>query len=164
MTISAYCVEADLNNHYGQQSIQRWADLDNSGNTTVISTRISWAIDLATEYINSRMVNNYYDVPFSSVPQLVVDMTAMLAGIYLHDGRAVVSMEDMRDSVKFHRKHFDKLLKQILSGQITLINPSTQEPLTLLIDNRAPFAVSQTTTSSLYNTETPHRLIYGDEE
>lgn len=136
-----YCVNADLDYVYGPKNIKRWADLDNDGNITTITDRKTWAIGVATEYINSRLLRGPYTIPFNDPPPvLIANLTAMYAGILLYDGRQVVSSEEPHDQVSRQRKDFERYLRQILKGQLKLIDGLTGDPLDLTCENY-PFVV-----------------------
>ena len=116
----AYCKRIDIENIFGKRNVARWADLDNDESETLIASRIEWASDFATEYVNSRLLYGPYAVPFDTpYPLMIVNLTAMFAGIQLYDGRQVVSAED-KDQVSRQRKDFDRYLRQIFKGQLKL--------------------------------------------
>lgn len=148
--MSNYCAEADLVLIYGQKNINRWADLDNDEDNYVIDARIEWACEFATEFVNSRLLRGPYAVPFDSpYPLLIVNLTAMYAGILLYDGRQVVSAED-NDKVSRQRRDFDRYIRQIFKGQLKLF--TTTGTAISLASECTPFVVvdeTEDTTSTL---------------
>lgn len=135
-----YCTQDDIEKIFGERSVHRWADLDGDDDGYTIAARIAWASKLATEIVNARLQRCRYEVPFSTVPTLIVNLTAMQAGILLHDGRMMVSGDP--DRVSHIRVQFHAMLNQILKGQLKLLNPSTAEELTVILEYQAPFAVT----------------------
>ena len=141
--MTPYCDRGDLETIFGVNNVARWADLDNDESELVISRRIEWACQWATEFVNSRLQYGHYAVPFSPVPTLIRDLTAMYAGITLYDGRQVVSADE-NDKVSRQRKDFDRYLRQIHKGQLKLFDPTTDLPVTIQ-DESAPFVEPDTT-------------------
>lgn len=145
--MAAYCDGDDLDMMFGAKNIDRWADLDNDENGTYNAARVDWACELATEYLNSRLLRGPYAVPFDTpYPTLIVNLTAMYAGILLYDGRQVVSADD-KDRVSRQRKDFDRFIKQIFRGQLKLF--TTTGTALEVASECAPFVVKDTTDESL---------------
>lgn len=124
---------ADQNNLYvmfGKANIDMWADLDNTQNTLFINERITWALELADEYINGRLIYRRYVLPFAIVPRFITYLATLFAGILLHDGRLIKESTGIPvDEVSRVRKEFAKGIRQILNGQLTLLHTTTGEPL-----------------------------------
>lgn len=137
-----YCTSADLYNMYGELNIQKWADLDNTKNPDTVDTRVAWACEFATEFINARLVRGKYAIPFTSVPKTIVFITTLQAGIMLYDGRRVVSDRN-RDEVGIQRKQLNTYLRQILAGQLKMIHPTSGEELTTQSET-VPAALDET--------------------
>ena len=123
--MAVYPTRATIELIHGCRNITIWADLDNDKNTTIIAARIEWAADVATEYLNGRLIMGRYTLPFSAVPKMVIHISSLLAGILLHDGRPM--MEHTRDMVGPKRKEFRRLVKELLSGQLKLTDPTSGE-------------------------------------
>ena len=137
---TAYFTGNDLDLMYGALNIDRWSDLDNNENGTYMASRVDWACELATEYVNSRLLRGPYAVPFDSpYPTLIVNLTAMYAGILLYDGRQVVSADD-KDRVSRQRKDFNRFIKQIFRGQLKLF--TTTGTAIDVLSECAPFVVA----------------------
>src|SRR3990172_4152984 len=112
---------------HGARNIQIWADLDNSKNSITVKNRVEWAAKLATEYVNGRFALNRYEVPFIAVPKMIIHISSLLAGVLLYDGRT--QSDQIRDMVLPKRKEFRRLMREILSGQLKLIHPTSSEPI-----------------------------------
>lgn len=118
----AYCVTADINNVFGSVNVNRWADIDNDGNATTISDRIDWAITLAEDFINSAMYGHKYDFPITSetVPALITHITAIKAGLLLHDSRGVEDSGGKAPPLSVQRIEMESTIKNIKRGLIKL--------------------------------------------
>src|SRR3990172_5916332 len=110
--------QADLEAAYGSVNIAKWADPNNTESVEVRATRVAWAIEFAADYINGRLVHSGYDVPWDEVPELIIKLTALQAGILLYDTRRIVS--DEKDQVSAQRKLVDSYIRQIMRGQLKL--------------------------------------------
>lgn len=126
----AYSTLEKLELMFGRANIQRWADLDGDRNAVAIAERVTERLLESEEYINERMVQGRYTVPFSPVPRRIVVMTTLFAGVLLYDGRQIAGSREMRDEVVRHRKEFTKYLREILRGQLKLIHPTSGEAIT----------------------------------
>lgn len=124
-----YATTTNLDLVFGIENLNRWADLDNNKNPNTIAERKEWALETAEDYINGRFAQSKYLVPFSDCPKLIKHLTCLYAGILLYDGRGQNATEKARDQVSRQRKEFDRLLRQILSGQVTLIGGLSGDPL-----------------------------------
>lgn len=120
-----YITPKDVDDLYGCTNVQRWADLDNTKQQNAIRDRIELAIVNAEDYIDSRLLNGKYAIPFAAVPRQVKFLTALYTGVLLYDGRQVLDAGEGRDQVSRQRKMFDTYIRRILAGQIKLIHPTT---------------------------------------
>lgn len=125
----AYCASTDLDLIYGQINVDAWADTDGNKDATYIANRRTWACDGATDYLDSRLVDGPYDFPLASSPYpiTIVNMATWWAGILLHDARAITS--EAPDQVARQRTLFETYVRQILRGQLKLIDPTSGEEL-----------------------------------
>ncbi len=62
LTMADYCVQADVEQIYGKDNVQTWADLDNNKFPTDITARIVAMITQSREYIDSKLKNGPYDI------------------------------------------------------------------------------------------------------
>lgn len=84
-----YCTRSDIEIMFGAMNVSRWADLDNSGSDADINARITRAIDVATQEVDSILAGSPIRVPIPSgrVPPLIRDVTAAIAGVILYESR-----------------------------------------------------------------------------
>ena len=114
----AYSIRSDVDLIYGRRNVDKWADLDNAGTQAIIDARVTWAIALADAEIDSELSGTSYAVPFTgTIPTLIKDLSARLAGVYLYDGRRLGDEEESTDQVRLHRKICAKRVKRIIAGQ-----------------------------------------------
>jgi len=90
----AYCTKSDIEDRYGASNVADWADLDDDGNSTKITDRITSAIAYASTYIDDRLRRSdlNFKLPISvsgSIPATLVDVCRRLAGYTLSTGRGV---------------------------------------------------------------------------
>lgn len=125
-----YTDSTKLYQMFGQDNVTKWANLDNGDptNAGVIATiagRITWACEIATSYVDGRLITGKYTVPFATVPKMIEYLATMLAGLCLYDGRSIVSESSRRDELSFIRKKSSQVIRQILNGQLRLTDPLT---------------------------------------
>lgn len=87
-TAFAYCERSDIEDVYGAKNIEAWADLDNDRDAGKIAARVSRALKYAMTEINDVLRSGLYAVPFTApVPRAIVDISALLAGVWLYENR-----------------------------------------------------------------------------
>lgn len=116
---------------FGSIALDKWCDLDGDKQSNKIENRVDWASELATEYLNGRFARGRYTIPFTAVPKTIIHLATLLAGILLHDGRAMAGTDKGRDEVSRQRKMFHSMLRQVGNGQLKLLHPTTGEELEL---------------------------------
>lgn len=119
----AYSNQVLLETMYGEKNVRMWADLNNDLSTDKINARVAMAISDSHEYIHARMVQGRYKVPFvGTAPKIIVFLETLYAGVLLYDARMTLSSgRDQRDQMSRQRKTFDKYIRQILCGQLKLV-------------------------------------------
>lgn len=124
-----YIVRSDIENIFGEANVQKWADINNDKQPSKIQSRINYFCKFSTVYVNGRLIQGRYAVPFDedSVPTIIVHLTSLIAGVGLYDGRLIIPAEPRRDEASGQRKQSRKLLYEILSGQLRLIDPISGE-------------------------------------
>lgn len=137
-----YATKTDLFNVYGEVNITKWADLDNDRNPQTVLNRVNWALLQATEWVNSRLMNGHYALPFACAPKLIVLITAMQAGLLLYDARQIVSA-DGKDPMSRQRKTLDRYIRQIHSGQLKLLDAVSGAALDTLAAQTPTIAVDE---------------------
>jgi phage gp36-like protein len=146
----ADAVRKDIENIFGIQNVRQWADLDNDGDTILIQTRINNHLADSLDYLYSRLRGRYSGLlPFSNPPRLIKHLNALDAGIRLFDGRLIVANDPPgQDQVGKHRKQYKRQLREILSGQIYLVDGLSGDAINPSGVNY-PSAVTSTDVSSL---------------
>lgn len=118
----AYCERSDVEAVYGVENVKKWADLDNDVDPVKIEARITWARCLASERINVRLASSPYDVPFlEPFPDVLVDITARLSGLLLHDSRGVEDLDAEgrpTDVLQTHRNEYARFIQDVYAGRI----------------------------------------------
>lgn len=126
-----YCERQQLSRVYGNLNIDRWADINNNGDSGEIAERITYFLEQATAYIDGRLADSAYTFPITgeNVPTVISHATALYAGIKLYEGRRVVQDEtDTQTSAQ--EKEFEDIIKRILSDtlKLPLQRTSTKPP------------------------------------
>lgn len=118
---------------FGFSQLLKWSDIDGERqDSPMLDARIADALQDADDYINERLVNNGYIVPFATnaVPRRIVNLATLYAGIYLYDSKVKGGADNpSRDEVSRARKRFNMLIRQILNGQLKLIHPTSGEAI-----------------------------------
>tara|TARA_Y100000780_G_scaffold231876_1_gene259401 strand:+ start:62 stop:553 length:492 start_codon:yes stop_codon:yes gene_type:complete len=123
-----YGNEADVFNIFGQESVERWSDADNNG--VKDGTRIDWSLFMSKSIIDGRFREGPYIPPFGvrgtaadptagTVEAIMQYLSASIAGVILYDTRRVIDSES-EDAVAQQRKNVDKMISQLLTGQLKL--------------------------------------------
>ncbi len=118
----AYATKSDIENVFGSDSVEKWADLNNKRQAAEIRARINWALNLATTRVNSRLRGGPYEVPFS-IPYdlIIVDLAARMAGVLLYQGRTTLETEvDSTTLIDRNRQAIDRDIRNILAGRLRL--------------------------------------------
>lgn len=120
----AYSVRADIETVYGKIEVAKWADLDGDGVADDIASRITNAITRADAQIDDTLRGGPYTVPFTTVPQIIADISAKLAGVLLYEPRGVRDFDPDTDRPQ-HRLHWQRRsvendLQSIKNGRMRL--------------------------------------------
>lgn len=116
-----YCTAADLNNVFGNENIQQWADTNNTRDAGEISDRIDWAIESADADIDARLGVVFATVPFDPVPVVIKNTSAMLAGAYLYGlPRAMTDGTDSANVVLAIQNRATDTLDKLVMGKLIL--------------------------------------------
>lgn len=126
--MSTYCTKADMELEFGATNIADWANIDNDGNATTKSARITEAIAVASEEIDEVLRTTGYLV--SSVqadgdgtPKAFNRLARVLAGLWLYESRGATDYA--RDGTPHHghawrRQWAHDYLERIRSGAIKI--------------------------------------------
>lgn len=120
----AYTSQSGIEAVYGTHNVAQWSNLDNDA-TTADAARIASGITYATAYINDALRGGRYAIPFGSVPTMIADMAAKMAGVWMYKTRRIRRAEAERvgEAIQGHQDEVDSLLTEINSGQRTLDAP-----------------------------------------
>lgn len=126
----SYATQADVENTFGSQNVQKWADANNNGNGGEIAARITWALTKADNTINGKLRYSRYTIPFTvPYPVAIVDLAAELAGLYLHNfPRAFSEGDEAQAALSEQMDDCMKRIAEIKSGQFKLeIEPAVSQ-------------------------------------
>lgn len=138
-----------IENIFGEQNVLKWADLDNNRNTQVIQSRIEDTLADALEYLYSRL-RMRYTVPFSNPPRTIKFLNALDAGVRLYDGRLIIANDPpAQDQVGKHRKQYKRILREILSGQLHLVDGMSGDDLETGVNYPSAMTVADQSSLSL---------------
>lgn len=108
---------------FGEDNVEKWADLDNESNAATISARIDQAANFATEESYDWLRGGPFEVPLADVsaaPLTLVDAATRLAGVWLYENRGVNDATKEKKGthrLTYHRDYAEKFFKQVRSGQ-----------------------------------------------
>jgi hypothetical protein len=111
---------------FGIANVTKWADLNNTSDTSFITNRITTMIALAHEMTNDTLRAGAYTVPVvSPIPYSLSYHTACLAGVLLYESRGEVDSEDENGNHRLtpFRRRWDAYMKKVL-GQGIVLNAS----------------------------------------
>ena len=133
---------SDLDRVFGRINIQNWADADNEDDKIQRDVRIDWANEYAEQEFLGRLADGPYDhlIVRTTKPKMAILICTCIAGIHLYDTRRVIDSSENTDRVAKQRKNADRWIRQIMAGQLKLIDPSTRIQLTKTAQN-SPFVV-----------------------
>lgn len=117
--MTRYAERNDLELIFGKLNVQLWADLDGTSDSELIEARIENACELAGAEIEDILRNRRYKFPLT-VSKTLKDLVARMAGLHLHDGRAIIDDSGTADTVSAIRKQVHNKLALIRNGDIYL--------------------------------------------
>ena len=115
-----YSTADDLYKEFGKDNVWVWADLNNEHDEVIILDRISRKIEEADSEIDARLRQKAYDVPFTTTPVLVRQMSALRAGTLLYLGRGITDNNPENHETKVQEDRYEQLMQDILSGKLIL--------------------------------------------
>jgi hypothetical protein len=121
----AYSVRADIENTFGAANVSKWADLDNTGDETIIAARIAWAIASADGEIDDKLRGKAYVVPIvgmsGTTPRGIIDLSARYAGVLLYESRGIQEYDPNTGApahrLAWHRDNVERILYEIVTGK-----------------------------------------------
>ncbi|HPS52794.1 MAG TPA: DUF1320 family protein, partial [Phycisphaerae bacterium] len=88
----SYATKSEIESVFGKSNVASWSNLDNEM-SGADDTRIASAISYADSIINARLRGGRYALPLvnsqGTVPGLVKDWAAKLAGVWLYECRGL---------------------------------------------------------------------------
>lgn len=118
---SVYATCEDLTSVFGNDNVDKWADLNNEEDAQFIRDRKNWALHLASRRIDELLYAGPYSVPFSlPYPVTLVDMTARLAGVILYEGRGIADSDDMDHKLASFKQEVHAWCSRVVNGQVRL--------------------------------------------
>jgi phage gp36-like protein len=121
----------DVENKFGADNIATWSNLDNDHRATVDMARVNVAINYAEEYVQDRMRNGRYTVPFSplgQMPACIIDWCATKAGAWLYENRGTRDGSpdaDFGNRIAVLERRVDAEIDAVLAGTRELQLQST---------------------------------------
>jgi hypothetical protein len=121
MPANLACSRADVENVFGAENVQKWADVDNCGDPTVIARRIDWSIAWATNELQDLLRDGPYEVdPLPATAAATwVPLAAMLAGWMLSNPRVGEDTVDptIQRKNSWALKHVQQTVHEIKTGK-----------------------------------------------
>lgn len=118
-------IRADIEAVFGIENVRKWARLDNTNEDE--TARVTAACEHATEWFNARLRGSHVHVPVASPPAYAKYMQALKAGVWLYESRGVEEFDPesgrAMHRLQWHRNEADKLMRQVLAGQLDLGSP-----------------------------------------
>lgn len=118
-----YSERSNIEDIYGVTNVEKWADLDNDGDATKITNRITAAITRADDELDNRLRESRYVVPFTTAPSAIEYLSALYAGIWLYSNRGVTDYNadgEAQDQLQHQRNDFDEKVRMIHAGTYIL--------------------------------------------
>ena len=103
---------------FGKANIKRWADLDGDGDEAKITDRIKYAIQSASDFIETILRGKNYDLV--DVDDSIKRLIAQIAALNLYDAREIIDGDPTSDKLSIVRQQVDEYIGKIRRGEITL--------------------------------------------
>ena len=117
----AYCERSNIEAAFGSANVLAWATLASDDSDETIAARIARAIAVGDAKIDAFFRQTHYRVPLvtsaGATPTLIEEMSAIAAGLWLHDVRG---MDDHVDVIAGRRKWLEETEGQIKAGVLRL--------------------------------------------
>lgn len=113
----AYSERSDIEQRFGVTNVDRWADLDSDSNATNITARITAAILRADSIVDEATLGGVYPVPWSTVPNGIMNASAQLAGIWMHDSHPLSGVDGTSGFKNLMEQTMD-YLKKVATGAV----------------------------------------------
>lgn len=115
-----YSEQGDIEAIYGSANVNKWADINNNGDSAEITARINWSNKVAYYHINQKLLNGPYAIPFTAVfPVMIVDLSARYAGFRLYESRGIDdNLADEDHMLVNHADRVEQDLRSIMGGTL----------------------------------------------
>ena len=132
----SYITRSNIEDIFGIENIKTWADLQNNGDATSISTRITGAITYTQAEVDDRLRGSAYTVPLSEpTVQSLIDIAARIAGYWLWLSRGIDD-EGKNESGMFDQmRMINKYFRDIHLGRRTLDLTTTRRHPEVIIED-----------------------------
>jgi len=127
----AWTSRSEIELMFGRESVSQWADLDSTQDADLISERIQWAVDHATDDARTRLTGSPVNLSkLTDAPLKLRLETTRLAGVILYESRGVVdtSDEEGRHRLKYHQDRANQFFQRVRAGLIRLTPQTTNAP------------------------------------
>lgn len=128
-------VRTDLDNVFGSRNVDLWADLNNDNSPTEIAARVTWALNLATEFVKAKFRSSAYDWDDVVDDAIVEHIVAVKAGLFLYANRAVSDEEEKANPMRRHEKMLDDWFKDLSANKVSLSASRKGRPWPAIIDD-----------------------------
>jgi len=122
-----YCTQADIEDLFGAVNVAKWADLDNDIDATKIAARVARGITVASAQVDDRLRGGPYALPITGSPTTLVNLAAMLAGVWLYESRGVQDYSPDGGypvhRLRWFSEQADKTIKELRAGTLRLDAP-----------------------------------------
>jgi len=104
--MATYSADSDIVAVFGNESVDKWADLDGDADAAKMTARKLLARSIAYAHINDLARETHYTIPLAdasgAVPDTVTNWEATLAGIWLYEASGTIDF-DPRSGAPGHR-------------------------------------------------------------
>jgi phage gp36-like protein len=115
-----YATCDDLYMIFGRSNVDKWSDVDNDQDESLMRERKAWALHLASRELDDALRSGPYGTPFElPYPTTLIDATARLAGVLLYESRGLVD-EESTSVMQPHRDRVLRFTKRVLGGQLII--------------------------------------------
>ncbi len=117
------CSRADIEDIFGVENVNTWADLNSNQNATEIADRVSRAITVVTADVYDRLRGGAYAIPLQvndASKASIVTLAATGAGVWLYECRGTVDFDATTGAathqLHWHRKRYETEIKELRAG------------------------------------------------
>jgi hypothetical protein len=126
--MAAYCDRAFLEKRFGAANIRTWADMDNDHDAAKIEAAVADALETASRDLDDMLRGGPYTVPFTTVPDMIKDLTRKEAACQLYAARGCQDVDgegNPVDKLAGVRAEIDRKIRMIRGRKVTFDLDST---------------------------------------